>query len=173
MGAVWPLRLLLGASLLRMLVTVLSGILFVGQGLKALARIHGTVAVIGLAGSLLVVRRWGITGVAVALLAAWTVGIVQLHHWFRRLNLGHWSRGQRSLLSKVVVGDRRRRARGAGAGNGFLLQLLWFNRMGDRRLHRLGHLLRNLQRRGLLLLAEGVRHKAGQRGDADRREDGH
>jgi O-antigen/teichoic acid export membrane protein len=83
MGAVWPLRVLLGASLLRMLVTALSGILFVGQGLKALARIHGTVAVIGLAGSLLVVREWGSTGVAVALLAGWTAGIVLLHRWFR------------------------------------------------------------------------------------------
>ncbi len=106
MGAVWPLRLLLGASLLRMLVTVLSGILFVGQGLKALARIHGTVAVIGLAGSLLVVRRWGIMGVAVALLAAWTVGIVQLHHWFRRkasLPL-EWGKYLRYAGSAAIMG---------------------------------------------------------------------
>lgn len=84
MGAVWPLRLLLGASLLRMLVTALSGILFVGQGLRALARIHGIVAVIGLGGSVLVVRAWGITGVAVALLVGWTIGIVLLLRWFRR-----------------------------------------------------------------------------------------
>lgn len=84
MGAVWPLRLLLGASLLRMLVTAFSGILFVGDGLKALTRIHGTVAVIALAGSALVVGAWGITGVAVALLIAWSAGIVLMHRWFRR-----------------------------------------------------------------------------------------
>ena len=106
MGAVWPLRLLLGASLLRMLVTVLSGILFVGQGLKALARIHGTVAVIGLAGSLLVVRGWGITGVAVALLAAWIAGIVLLYHWFQRqasLPL-EWGKYLRYAGSAAIMG---------------------------------------------------------------------
>jgi O-antigen/teichoic acid export membrane protein len=84
MKAVWPLRVLLGANVLRMLVTALSGILFVGQGLRALVKIHGTVAVIGLAGGLLVVHRWGVTGVAFALLIAWAAGTVLLYLWFER-----------------------------------------------------------------------------------------
>jgi len=83
-SAVWPLRVLLGANVLRMLVTALSGILFVGQGLRALVKIHGTVAVIGLAGGLLVVHRWGATGVAVALLVAWIAGTVLLYRWFEQ-----------------------------------------------------------------------------------------
>jgi O-antigen/teichoic acid export membrane protein len=82
LGAVWPMRILLGASLLRTLVTALSGILFVGQGLKALARIHGTVAAITLTGSLFLVRSWGITGVAVANLVGWATGAVLLYLWF-------------------------------------------------------------------------------------------
>jgi O-antigen/teichoic acid export membrane protein len=104
-GAVWPLRVLLGANLLRMLVTAFSGILFVGQGLKALARIHGTIAAIGLAGSLLVVRGWGITGVAVALLAAWSAGVLLLHGWFQRgtkLQL-EWGRYFRYAVSAAVM----------------------------------------------------------------------
>jgi len=82
LGAVWPLRILLVANLLRMLLTALSGVLFVAHGLKALAKIHGTVAAIGLAGSLSAVRTWGTTGVAVALLAAWIAGILLLYRWF-------------------------------------------------------------------------------------------
>ncbi len=86
LGAVWPMRILLGAGLLRMLVTALSGILFVGQGLKALARIHGTVAAITLTGSLLLVRSWGTAGVAVANFAAWAIGALLLYSWFKAKN---------------------------------------------------------------------------------------
>lgn len=84
MSAVWPLRVLLGANVLRMLVTALSGILFVGQGLRTLVKIHGTVAIIGLAGGLVVVHSWGVIGVAVALLGAWAGGTVLLYRWFEQ-----------------------------------------------------------------------------------------
>jgi O-antigen/teichoic acid export membrane protein len=86
LGAAWPMRILLGASLLRMLVTALSGILFMGRGLRALARIHGTVAVVSLTGSLLLVRSWGATGVAVANFVAWAMGALLLYGWFERKN---------------------------------------------------------------------------------------
>ena len=86
LAAAWPLRILLGASLLRMLVTALSGILFMSQGLKALARIHGIVAAISLTGSLLIVHSWGVTGVAVANLVGWASGAVLLYLWFEVKN---------------------------------------------------------------------------------------
>jgi len=53
LGAVWPMRILLGANVLRTLVTALSGILFVGEGLKKLATIQGSVAAIAVVGSVL------------------------------------------------------------------------------------------------------------------------
>lgn len=104
-GAVWPLRILLGASFLRMLVTAFSGILFVGHGLKALAKIHGTVAAIGFVGSLLLVRSWGMTGVAVALVSAWAVGMILLYRWFDRRNPMplEWARYLRYACSAGIM----------------------------------------------------------------------
>lgn len=83
-GAVWPMRILLLANLLRMVVTALSGILFVGQGLKELARVHGTVAAVAFIGSVLAARDFGSTGVATSLLISWVIGVALLYRWFER-----------------------------------------------------------------------------------------
>jgi O-antigen/teichoic acid export membrane protein len=109
LSAVWPLRVLLAANLFRMLVTALSGFLFVGHGLKALAKIHGTVAALGVVGSLLVVRASGITGVSAALLMAWIAGAFLLYHWFQlkaplRLEWGRYLRygGSAAVMAMAV-----------------------------------------------------------------------
>lgn len=83
-GAVWPLRIVLGGNFLRMLITALSGILFVGDGLRVLAKIYGAMAVICLVAGVLLARRWGSTGMAVAFLISWIVGMALIWRWFRR-----------------------------------------------------------------------------------------
>ena len=105
LGAVWPMRILLGASLLRTLVTAVSGVLFVGQGLKELARIEGAVAAVTLIGGILLSRTEGLIGMAVALLAAWFVGAVLLYRWFeRRAPLGlEWRSYLRYAGSAVLM----------------------------------------------------------------------
>jgi O-antigen/teichoic acid export membrane protein len=84
LGAIWPMRILLVANVLRTLVTALSGILFVGEGLKQLAMIQCSVAAVAVAGSVLLARNGGLTGVAMALLAAWAFGLIHLYLWFER-----------------------------------------------------------------------------------------
>jgi O-antigen/teichoic acid export membrane protein len=83
-GAIWPLRILLGANILRMVVTALSGILLVGEGLRELAGIHGAAAAVALIGSLVLIRWAGLEGVAVALLLSWIVAAVLLYRWFEQ-----------------------------------------------------------------------------------------
>jgi O-antigen/teichoic acid export membrane protein len=105
LGAVWPMRILLGASLLRMLVTAFSGILFVGQELKDLAMIHGMVAAIALLGGVFLARVGGVTAVAAANLASWTVGAALLYRFFDRkvaLRL-EWGRYLRYAASAAVM----------------------------------------------------------------------
>lgn len=84
LGAVWPMRILLIANVLRTLVTALSGILFVGEGLKQLAIIQASVAAVAVVGSVSLARSGGSTGVALSLLAAWAFGLVHLYLWFER-----------------------------------------------------------------------------------------
>lgn len=82
MAAVWPLRIILGGNLLRTLVTAMSGILFVGDGLRALVRIYGAMAAVSLIGGVILTLLLGITGMAVAFLASGIVGVVLISKWF-------------------------------------------------------------------------------------------
>ncbi len=84
LGAVWPLRILLVANVLRTVVAALSGILFVGEGVKKLAKIQGSVAAVAVIGGVSLARSGGATGVALALLTAWAFGLVHLYLWFER-----------------------------------------------------------------------------------------
>lgn len=83
--AVWPMRVLLAGNLLRMFVVALSGILFVGRGLRDLAKIYAVTAIVCLAGSVLVATSARATGVAAAFLVSWVVAIVLLFRWFQRM----------------------------------------------------------------------------------------
>jgi O-antigen/teichoic acid export membrane protein len=83
-AAVWPLRILLAANLLQMLMTAASGVLFVGEGLRALARIYSVLAAITLAAGVVLARRWGISGMAVAQLISWVAGAILMCRWFWR-----------------------------------------------------------------------------------------
>jgi O-antigen/teichoic acid export membrane protein len=105
MGAVWPMRILLAANLLRMLVTAFSGILFVGDGLRELAKIQGSVAAVAVVTSVLLARNGGAIGVAIGLLISWLVGAVYLYRWFeRRMPVRlEWVRYLRYAGSAVVT----------------------------------------------------------------------
>jgi O-antigen/teichoic acid export membrane protein len=105
LDAIWPMRILLTASLLRMLVVALSGVLFVGQDLKDLAKVHGFVAVIALFGSLLFVGFGGATAVALSSVVSWSAGALLLYRFFERksrLRL-EWGKYLRYLGSAVVT----------------------------------------------------------------------
>jgi len=105
MGAVWPMRILLAANLLRMLVTAFSGILFVGDGLRELAKIQGSVAAVAVVTTVLVARNGGAIGVAIGLLISWLVGALHLYNWFeRRMPVRlEWGRYLRYAGSAVVT----------------------------------------------------------------------
>lgn len=83
-GAIWPLRILLASNVLRMVVTALSGILLVGEGVRELSRIYASAAAVSLVGSVGLIRWAGLEGVAVALLVAWIVATLLLYRWFAR-----------------------------------------------------------------------------------------
>lgn len=102
--AVWPMRILLAASLLRMLVIAFSGLLFLGEDLKALARIHGMVAAVALLGSLAVARA-GASAVAIVYVVSWSAGAALLYQLFTTkssLRL-EWARYLRYLGSATVT----------------------------------------------------------------------
>lgn len=104
-GAAWPLRILLGANLLRMLMTAASGILFVGEGLRALARIYGVMVGVTLIAGVILVRRWGVDGMAVAHLVSWIAGAILMFRWFWRnspMRL-EWKTYLRYALSAVTM----------------------------------------------------------------------
>jgi len=82
LSAVWPLRILLAANLLRMIVTALSGVLFVGEGLRQLAKIYSITAMVSVAGGILLGHFWGAPGVAMGILMAWAVGALLLQKLF-------------------------------------------------------------------------------------------
>jgi hypothetical protein len=76
---------------------------------------------------------------------------------------------------RIIPIDRRlhRPGRGCDASGGLLLHdLLSGRRRFNGLIGGLRRLLRNLQRRLILLRTDGRGHQAGQRGGADRREDG-
>jgi O-antigen/teichoic acid export membrane protein len=83
-GAIWPLRILLGANLLRALMTAASGVLFVGEGLRALAKIYGAMVAVTLIVGVILVWRWAVNGMAIAQLAAWIMGAILMAAFFRR-----------------------------------------------------------------------------------------
>lgn len=105
LDAVWPMRILLAGNLLRMFVVALSGILFVGRGLRDLARIYAVTAVLCLAGSVLVVRNAQATGVALAFFVGWVTAIVLLYRWFQHTTPVHleWAAYLRYALASVVA----------------------------------------------------------------------
>jgi O-antigen/teichoic acid export membrane protein len=104
-GAVWPLRILLAANLLQTLMTAVSGILFVGDGLRALTKIYGVMAAISLIVGVLLARRWGIIGMAGAYLLSWIAGALLMCRWFRRkcpVSL-EWTVYLRHSISAIVM----------------------------------------------------------------------
>lgn len=102
--AVWPIRILLGASLLRMLVIAFSGLLFLGEDLKALAQIHGTIAAIALIGSLALAHS-GVTAVAFVYFVSWLAGAALLYRFFEERGPLHleWGRYLRYSGSAIVT----------------------------------------------------------------------
>jgi len=103
--AVWPLRILLAANLLRMVVTALSSVLFVGEGLRQLAKIYLVTAAVSVASATLLSHFWGAPGVATGILSAWAIGALLLYQWFSgetSLRL-EWSKYLRYASSAVVV----------------------------------------------------------------------
>ncbi|MGB6876744.1 MAG: polysaccharide biosynthesis C-terminal domain-containing protein [Candidatus Acidiferrales bacterium] len=83
-GAIWPLRILLGANLLRAWMTAASGVLFVGEGLRALAKIYGAMVAITLVAGVFLARRWAVNGMAIAQLTSWIIGAILMCAFFRR-----------------------------------------------------------------------------------------
>lgn len=141
-SAVWPLRVLLGANLLRMLMTAASGILFVGEGLRALAKIYGIMAGVTLVAGVALTRRWGINGMAAGQLIAWIGGAVLMYRWFSHntpVSL-EWKSYSRYALSAIVTGAVaylcarlvsiafERLALGICVSGATYLLLLWFQR---------------------------------------------
>jgi len=105
LSAVWPLRILLAANLLRMIVTALSGVLFVGDGLRQIAKIYLVTAVVSLLSGILLCRWWGASGVAIGILAAWAIGALLLYQWFadeRPVRL-EWGKYLRYAGSAIIV----------------------------------------------------------------------
>lgn len=105
LSAVWPLRIILGGNLLKTLVTAMSGILFVGNGLRALVRIYGAMAAVCLIGGVILTRRWGITGMAVAFFASGIVGVALMCRWIwhRSLMSLEWSAYLRQAFSATLM----------------------------------------------------------------------
>lgn len=103
--AIWPLRILLGANILRMMVTALSGILLVGEGLRILAGTYAVAAAVSLVGSVVLIRWAGLEGVAVALLISWSVATILLYRWFARQAPLHfeWRRYLQYCVSAIVA----------------------------------------------------------------------
>jgi O-antigen/teichoic acid export membrane protein len=83
-SAAGPLCFCLAANVLLMLMTVFSGILFVGDGLKDLAKIQASVGIIAVAGAAILTPMTGVEGPAIALLIAWSLGVALLYRWFVR-----------------------------------------------------------------------------------------
>jgi O-antigen/teichoic acid export membrane protein len=81
-SAAWPMCFCVLANIFVMLMTAFSGILFVGDGLKDLAKIQGVVAVVTVCGSAALARAVGANGPAIASVGAWSVGVVLLYRWF-------------------------------------------------------------------------------------------
>jgi O-antigen/teichoic acid export membrane protein len=104
-GAIWPLRILLGANLLRALMTAASGVLFVGQGLRALAKIYGAMVAITLIAGVLLARRWAVNGMAVAQIASWIIGAVLMCFFFQRRSAMRleWKLYLRYAASAVIM----------------------------------------------------------------------
>jgi O-antigen/teichoic acid export membrane protein len=105
LDAVWPMRILLTGNLLRMFVVALSGILFVGRGLRQLAKVYAITAVVCVTGSILVVSRVEAIGVAFAFLASWVIAIVLLYRWFQRTTPVEfeWTAYLRYALTSLVT----------------------------------------------------------------------
>lgn len=89
-GAIWPFRILLAASVFQMIVTALSGILLVGEGMQEVSVIYASAATVALGGGIVLIRWAGLEGVAVALLFAWAVASVLLYSWFTRRSTLHF-----------------------------------------------------------------------------------
>jgi O-antigen/teichoic acid export membrane protein len=105
-GAALPMRVCLVGNVFLMVVTAFSGILFVGDGLRTLAKIHATVAVIAMSGSIALARHFGATGVAIASLAAWSAGALLMYRWFlRRFAIElEWRNYLRYIGSSLMTG---------------------------------------------------------------------
>lgn len=82
-SAAGPMYFCVVANVFAMLVTAFSGILFVGDGLKQLARIHAVIGSTVVLGTLILARA-GALGAAIASMTAWLSGSVYLHHWLRQ-----------------------------------------------------------------------------------------
>lgn len=104
-SAVVPLRLLLTAGLLQMLMTATSGVLFVGTGLRALAKIYAAIAVASLIFGVTLTKRWGVDGMALAQLTAWIGGAILMCIWFWRNKPVHleWKLYSRHALSAIIM----------------------------------------------------------------------
>jgi O-antigen/teichoic acid export membrane protein len=81
-AAALPMCFCLVANIMVMLMTAFSGILFVGDGLKDLAKIQGATAVITVCGSAVLGRVAGVNGAAIASVVGWSVGVALLYRWF-------------------------------------------------------------------------------------------
>jgi O-antigen/teichoic acid export membrane protein len=84
LGSVGPSRILLGASVLGLLFTVLLAILYMSDDLKTAVRITGLVAGLSVAGSLALIPRFGARGAASSLVVAFGVGLALVGAWLRR-----------------------------------------------------------------------------------------
>lgn len=83
-NAVEPSRILLGASFLGLLFTVLLSVLYMSDHLKIAAKITGIVAVLSVGGNLALVPTRGASGAAFSLLIAFGIGLSLVGVWLRR-----------------------------------------------------------------------------------------
>jgi len=105
-NAVEPSRILLGASFLGLLFTVLLSILYMSDHLKIAAEITGIVAALSVGGSLALIPARGATGAAFSLLFAFGIGLLLVGGWLRR-RLSVWLEWRKygiSALSMVEMG---------------------------------------------------------------------
>ncbi len=84
LSAIEPSRILLGASVLGLLFTVLLSLLYMSDDLKTAVRITGIVALLSTGGSLALIPPFGLRGAALSLLFAFGTGLALVGVWHRR-----------------------------------------------------------------------------------------
>jgi len=84
LSSVGPSRILLGASFLGLLFTVLLSILYMSDHLKIAVRITGIVAAMSVGGSLVLIPAKGASGAALSLFLAFGIGLGLVGLWLRR-----------------------------------------------------------------------------------------